>query len=80
MTIDRRVVREDGERLLNDARARGRAAVTTTWFALLWDRLFVGATHDLAQALRALVRAPGVTVAISLQSARRTYSGPVALR
>ena len=48
-------------------RARaGRVALVTTWFALLWDLVFVGARHDLAQALRALVRAPGVTVGISL--------------
>jgi putative ABC transport system permease protein len=66
MTIDRRAIREDGKRLLNDARARGRGALVTTWFALLWDLVFVGARHDLAQSLRALVRAPGVTVGISL--------------
>ena len=41
------------------ARARGRVPLVTTWFALLWDRVFVGARHDLAQALRALVRSPG---------------------
>ncbi len=66
MTIDRRAIREDGERLLKDARARGRVALATTWFALLWDLVFVGARHDLAQALRALVRSPAVTVGISL--------------
>lgn len=66
MTIDRRAIREDGERLLNDARARGPVSLATTWFALLWDRVFVGARHDLAQALRAVVRSPGVTVGISL--------------
>ncbi len=66
MTSDRRAIREDGERLLQAARARGRVALATTWFALLWDRIFVGARHDLAQALRALVRAPGVTVGTSL--------------
>ena len=58
--------REDGERLLKAAHARGRVTLATTWFALLWDLVFVGARHDLAQALRALVRAPGVTVGISL--------------
>jgi putative ABC transport system permease protein len=66
MTSDRRAIREDGARLLEAARARGRVALATTWFALLWDRIFVGARHDLAQALRALVRAPGVTVGTSL--------------
>ena len=66
MTIDRRAIREDGERLLNAAHARGRVALATTWFALLWDLVFVGARHDLAQALRALVRSPAVTVGISL--------------
>ena len=66
MTIDRRAIREDGERLLDAARARGRVALATTWFALLWDLVFVGARHDLAQALRALVRSPGVTLGISL--------------
>ena len=66
MTIDRRAVREDGERLLNDARARGRVTLATTWFALLWDLVFVGARHDLAQALRAVVRSPGVTIGTSL--------------
>lgn len=66
MTSDRRAIREDGERLLQAARARGRVTLATTWFALLWDLVCVGARHDLAQALRALVRAPGVTVGISL--------------
>ena len=66
MTIDRRVIREDGERLLKTARAHGPATLVATWFALLWDRVFVGATHDLAQALRALVRSPAGTVGISL--------------
>jgi putative ABC transport system permease protein len=66
VTIDRRAIRKDGERLLNAARARGRVALATTWFALLWDRVFVGARHDLAQALRALVRSPGVTIGTSL--------------
>jgi putative ABC transport system permease protein len=63
---DRRAIREDGRQLLDDARAHGRVAVATTWLALLWDRLFVGATHDLTQALRASMRSPGVTIGISL--------------
>jgi predicted permease len=66
VTIDRRTIREDGERLLNAARARGRVPLVTTWLALLWDFVFFGIARDVAQALRALVRAPGVTVAISL--------------
>jgi predicted permease len=66
MTGDRRAIREDGERLLKDARARGRVTLATTWFALLWDLVFVGARHDLAQALRALVRSPALTVGTSL--------------
>ncbi len=65
MRGDRRAIREDGERLLNDARARGRVPFVTTWFALLWDLGVVGARHDLAQALRAVVRSPGVTVGTS---------------
>ena len=66
MTSDRRAIREDGERLLEEARARGRVPFVTTWLALLWDLVFVGARHDLAQALRAVVRSPGVTVGTSL--------------
>jgi putative ABC transport system permease protein len=66
MTIDRRAIREDGKRLLNAARARGWGAFVTTWFALHWDLVFIGARHDVAQALRALVRAPAVTAGISL--------------
>ena len=66
MTADRRTIREDGKRLLEAARAEGRGSFLTTWFALLWDRLFVGTTHDLAQALRALVRSPAVTLGTSL--------------
>ena len=56
--------REDGERLLKAAHPW--APLATTWLALLWDLVFVGARHDLAQALRALVRSPAVTVGISL--------------
>jgi putative ABC transport system permease protein len=66
MTHDRRVIREDGERLLEAARARGRVALAKTWFALLWDLVFVGAAYDLTQALRSLVRFPAVTVGVSL--------------
>jgi putative ABC transport system permease protein len=66
MTTDRRAIRADGERLLDVARARGRLAFATTWLALLWDLVFVGGRHDVAQALRALVRSPGLTVGTSL--------------
>ncbi|MGH9220041.1 MAG: ABC transporter permease, partial [Vicinamibacterales bacterium] len=66
MTIDRRAVREDGKRMLEEARGRGRVAFATTWLALLWDFVFAGARHDLAQALRAVVRSPAVTIGISL--------------
>jgi len=59
-------IREDGERLLNTAHTHGPVTLATTWLALVWDLVFIGARHDLAQALRALVRAPGVTVGISL--------------
>ena len=66
MTTDRRAIREDGERLLEDAAPAGRVTLARTWFALLWDRVFVGSRHDLAQALRAVLRSPGVTLGISL--------------
>ena len=63
---ERYAIGEDGERLLKAAHAQGRLALATTWLSLVRDLVFVGAAHDLAQALRALVRAPGVTVGISL--------------
>ncbi len=63
---ERRAIREDGERLLAAANTHGRAALMSMWLALVWDLVIVGARHDLAQALRALVRAPGVTVGASL--------------
>ncbi len=66
MTINRREVRKDGARLLDAARARGRVSLATTWLALVWDLVFVGARHDLSQALRAVVRSPAVTVGTSL--------------
>ena len=66
MSHDRRDIRKDGERLLDEARARGPVAVVTTRLALLWDFFFAGARHDAAQALRALVRSPGVTFGVSL--------------
>jgi putative ABC transport system permease protein len=63
---ERQAIREDGERLLAAAHREGPLALAATWLALVWDLVFSGARHDLAQALRALVRAPGVTVGISL--------------
>jgi putative ABC transport system permease protein len=66
MTIDRRTIREDRQRLLAEARARGPVALAGTWLALAWDLVFVGARHDLAQALRASVRSPAITLGISL--------------
>ncbi len=66
MMDDRRAIRDDRNRLLEEARARGRGPLIRTWFALLWDLVVVGARHDLAQALRAVMRSPSVTFGISL--------------
>ena len=63
---ERQAIRDDGERLLRAAHTQGHLTLATTWLALVWDLLFVGARHDFAQALRALVRSPGVTVGTSL--------------
>jgi len=63
---EQRAIKEDAERLLDAARARGRGAFAATWLALLWDLVIVGAGHDLARALRSLVRAPGFMVTVSL--------------
>ncbi|RPI49662.1 MAG: hypothetical protein EHM55_23230, partial [Acidobacteria bacterium] len=63
---ERHAIREDGERLLNAAHTQGPLALAATWLALVCDLLFIGARHDVAQALRALVRAPGAAVGISL--------------
>ena len=63
---ERRAISDDGERMLTAAHGRGRVALATTWFALIWDLVFVGARHDLTQAVRALVRTPAVTIGISL--------------
>ena len=63
---ERQAIRDDGERLLAAAHAQGPLALAQTWLALVWDLVFVGARHDVAQALRSLVRTPGVTVGISL--------------
>ena len=63
---ERLALRADGERLLHEAHAHGNVSLARTWVALLWDLAFVGARHDLAQALRAVVRSPGVNFGISL--------------
>jgi predicted permease len=63
---ERHVIGEDGARLLAAAHARGPVTLATTWLALVWDLVFVGARHDIAQALRALVRTPGVTLGAAL--------------
>ena len=62
---EQQAIKEDAERLLRTARARGRGAVTMTWLALMWD-VIVGAGQDLARALRSLVRAPGFALTVSL--------------
>jgi putative ABC transport system permease protein len=62
---EEREMKDDAERLLHEARGQGRGAVAATWFALIWD-LAVGTGHDLARALRSLVRAPGFAVTVSL--------------
>jgi putative ABC transport system permease protein len=66
MTIDRRAINDDRKRLLKAAHARGPVALAATGLALLWDMVFFGTRHDLAQALRALVRSPAVTIGTSL--------------
>jgi predicted permease len=63
---EQRAIQEDGERLLDAARAQGQGAVAATWIALIWDLLIAGAGQDLARALRSLVRAPGFTLTVSL--------------
>lgn len=66
MTGDRRAIRADRKRLLDAARRQGPFNYATTWFALLWDLVFAGIRHDLSQALRSVLRSPGVTLGISL--------------
>jgi putative ABC transport system permease protein len=58
-------MKDDAERLLDEARAQGRRAFVATWLALVWD-LVVGTGHDVTRALRSLMRAPGFTVTTSL--------------
>jgi predicted permease len=63
---EQRAIKEDAERLLDTARARGRGAFAATWLALIWDLVVVGTGHDLVRAFRSLVRAPGFAVTVSL--------------
>lgn len=63
---ERQAIKDDAERLLEAARARGRGAVAATWLALLWDLLIVGAGHDASRAVRSVMRAPGFTLTVSL--------------
>jgi predicted permease len=63
---EQQAIKDDAERLLDAARARGQGALAATWLALMWDLVFVGAGHDLTRALRSLVRAPGFAVTVSL--------------
>jgi putative ABC transport system permease protein len=63
---ERQAIKDDAERILDAARERGRGAVATTWLALIWDLLVIGAGHDLTRALRSLVRAPGFALTVSL--------------
>jgi len=63
---EQRAIKEDAELLLDAARVRGRRAFAATWLALMWDLVIVGTGHDLARALRSLVRAPGFALTVSL--------------
>lgn len=63
---EQRAIQQDGERLLAAARERGLGAVAATWIALMWDLVIAGAGHDLARALRSVVRAPGFTLTVSV--------------
>ena len=60
-----REMKDDAERLLDAARVRGRGALVATWLALIWD-LMASTGHDLARALRSLLRAPGFTLTVSV--------------
>jgi predicted permease len=62
---EQHAIARDAEQLLAAARARGRAAVAATWLALIRDAV-VGGVQDLARAFRALVRAPGFAITVSL--------------
>ena len=63
---EQQAIKADAELLLDAARERGRVAMATTWLALMWDLIIVGAGHDVARALRSLLRAPGFTLTVSV--------------
>jgi putative ABC transport system permease protein len=63
---EQREMKEDAARLLDAARSRGRGAFAATWLTLMWDLLIDGTGHDIARALRSLVRSPGFTLTVSL--------------
>ena len=58
-------INDDAMRLVEAARDRGAGAAGATWFALSWD-LLLAAAHDVARALRSLLRAPGFVATVSL--------------
>ena len=62
---EQQAIREDAALLMEDARARGRGALATTWLALMWDAVS-GSAQDVARALRSLLRAPGFSLTVSL--------------
>ncbi|HEX8029774.1 MAG TPA: ABC transporter permease [Vicinamibacterales bacterium] len=62
---EEREMSSDAAMHLEAARARGRTAVATTWVSLMWD-LAAGTAHDVARALRSLLRAPGFTLTSAL--------------
>jgi predicted permease len=63
---EQEAIANDAEALLAAARARGTTAVATTWVGLIWDAVVNGGLQDLARAFRALLRAPGFTITVSL--------------
>ncbi len=62
---ERDAIAEDAARLIDAARERGTGAAAATWLALITD-VIVGATQDLARAIRSSLRAPGFTVTVSV--------------
>ena len=63
---ERNEIAGDGEQLLNAAHTRGPGRVVRTWFSLVCDVLVIGTGHDLANAVRGLLRRPAFTAGISL--------------
>ncbi|MGE3277396.1 MAG: ABC transporter permease [Vicinamibacterales bacterium] len=62
---EQRAIRDDAERLLEEARKHGPGSVAATWAGLLWD-LVVGSGQDVARACRSLLRTPGFPLTVSL--------------